>query len=54
MKKKVGVLGCVFSFLIPIVGVICYFVQKDRVENPKTYLWCALCGFILNYILLST
>ena len=51
--KKVGILGIVFSFLIPIVGIICYFVQRDRVENPNTYLWCALCGFVVNCILMT-
>lgn len=51
--KKAGVFGLVCSFLIPIVGVVCYFAQRDRVENPNSYLIAAFCGFILNCILLA-
>ena len=49
--EKAGIVGMIFSFLLPIVGVIMYFVQKDKVVNPANYLWCALAGFILGIIL---
>lgn len=52
MKEKASCFAVGCSFLIPIVGVVCYFVQKDKVENPNSYLIAALCGFILNCILL--
>ena len=48
--EKAGILGLVFSFLLPIVGVILYFVQKNKVINPNNYLWAALAGFILGCI----
>ena len=51
--KKAGTFGLVCSFLIPIVGVVCYFAQRDRVENPNSYLKAALVGFVLNFILMS-
>jgi hypothetical protein len=53
MKEKASWLGIGCSFLIPIVGVVCYFVQKQKVENPNSYLVAALCGFIVNCILLA-
>ena len=49
--KKAGIIGLIFSFLIPIVGVILYFVQKGKVANPASYLWAALAGFVLGLIL---
>ena len=42
-------IGC--SFLIPIVGLILYFVQKDKVENAQSYLWAAGAGFVIGLIL---
>ena len=38
------------SFIMPIVGVICYFVQRDRVENPNSYLHAAFWGFLIGII----
>ena len=49
--EKAGIIGLVFSFLIPIVGVIIYFVQKNKVVNAASYLWAALAGFVLGLIL---
>ena len=49
--EKAGIIGMIFSFLIPIVGVIMYFVQKGKVVNPGNYLWAALAGFVLGLIL---
>lgn len=53
-NQKENTAGCFalgFSFLIPIVGVICYFAYKDKVVNPKSYLNAALAGFILSVFL---
>lgn len=49
--EKAGIVGMIFSFLIPIVGVIMYFVNKDKVVNPANYLWAALGGFVLGLIM---
>lgn len=49
--EKAGIIGLIFSFLIPIVGVIIYFVQKNKVVNAASYLWAALAGFVLGLIL---
>lgn len=51
--KKAGIFALVCSFLIPIVGIVCYFVKKNEVENPNSYLVAAFCGFILNCILMA-
>lgn len=50
-KEKAGVVALICSFLFPIVGVICYFVNKDKVENAPNYLYAALAGFVLGLIL---
>lgn len=49
--ERAGVIALIFSFLFPIIGIICYFVNKDKVENASAYLYSALGGFILGLIL---
>lgn len=50
-KEKAGFLALLFSFLIPIVGVIIYLVNKDKVKNDSSYLILALCGFVVFFVL---
>ena len=52
--EKAGVVALIFSFLIPLVGIICYFSNKKEVENASAYLWAALGGFILGSIMRCT
>lgn len=40
-QEKAGVFAVICSFLIPIVGVILYFVNKNKVSNPNAYLIAA-------------
>lgn len=49
--EKAGVVALIFSFLFPLVGIICYFVNKKEVENASAYLWAALGGFVLGIML---
>lgn len=49
-KEKAGVFALICSFLWPIVGLICYFVNKSKVENASAYLWSALAGVIVSII----
>lgn len=42
----------ILSVLIPIVGIVLYFVKKDEApEAAKTYLWAAAGGFVVGLIL---
>ena len=50
-KEKAGTLAIIFSVLIPIVGVILYFVKKDKVQDPQTYLKAAAVGFAIGIVL---
>lgn len=50
-SERAGIVALIFSFLMPIVGVICYFVNKDKVENPSSYLFAALAGFVIGLLL---
>ena len=34
-----------------LVGIICYFSNKKEVENTSAYLWAALGGFVLGFIM---
>lgn len=44
--------GLIFvSFLIPIAGVIGYFIKKNKVSNPGAYLIAALIGFITWFVI---
>jgi membrane associated rhomboid family serine protease len=49
--EKAGVVALIFSFLFPLIGIICYFVNKKEVENASAYLWAALGGFVMGIIL---
>ena len=49
--EKAGVVALIFSFLISLVGIICYFSNKKEVENTSAYLWAALGGFVLGFIM---
>ncbi len=42
----------ILSFLCPILGVIIYFINKDKENDPGIYLGAAAAGFVLNLILL--
>lgn len=42
----------IISFLIPILGVVIYFVRKDSDEDAGTYLVCGGAGFVFNLLLL--
>lgn len=41
-NEKAGVFALICSFLFPLVGIVCYFVNKKNVENASSYLWAAL------------
>lgn len=39
----------IVSFLIPIVGLVLFFVKKENYpQSAKSYLICAICGFALG------
>lgn len=50
-KEKAGCFGIGFSFLMPIFGIILYFMQKDKVENPVAYLYGACASVIVSLFL---
>ena len=50
-KGKAGCWGIVGSFLIPILGLILFFVMKDKVEDTKPYLYACIAGFVIGLIL---
>jgi tetrahydromethanopterin S-methyltransferase subunit B len=52
-EEKAGVFALIVSFLIPLIGVIIYFVKRKSVVNPNTYLYAAIAGFVVGLILKS-
>lgn len=38
-KENAGCLGIGVSFLLPLIGIIIYFVQRKKVINPHAYLY---------------
>ena len=50
-KEKAGTFALIMSFLFPIVGIILYFVNKNKVVNANMYLILALIGFVVSIIL---
>jgi len=53
-QQDLSILWKAFSFLIPIVGIIIYFFQKNKGENlkAKSGLTAAIAGMILNVLIL--
>ena len=49
--SRAGCFALGISFLFPIIGIILYFVYRDRVTNARAYLISALLGFLLSLIL---
>ena len=50
VQEKAGVFAVICSFLFTIVGVIIYFVNREKVTNPSAYLIAALVSFAINVI----
>lgn len=50
-EEKAGTFALICSFLFPLVGIICYFVQRKEVVNASAYLYSALGGFIVGILL---
>ena len=46
-NEKAGNFALTCSFIVPIVGIICYFVNRKKVECPSLYLWAALTGWVV-------
>lgn len=53
-ENKAGVFALICSVLFPIVGIICYFVNKKDVVNASAYLVAAGIGFFCGLILRAT
>lgn len=39
IQENAGCLGIGVSFLLPLIGIIIYFVQRKKVINPSAYLY---------------
>lgn len=50
-ENRAPVWALIVSFIIPLIGLIFYFIKKDKEENPKAYLIVAAAGFVANVIL---
>lgn len=50
-KGKAGIFALIFSFLFPVIGVIIYFVQRDKVVDSVKYLYAAGAGFVASLVL---
>lgn len=46
-KKAVCMLNLIVSFLFPIVGIVFYFMYKEKNENAKWCLWVSLLSVCL-------
>ena len=49
-QERAGTIAIICSFLFPIVGLICYFVNKEKVENASAYIYSALGGIALGIL----
>lgn len=47
-ENKAGIFALIISFILPLVGVIIYFVKRKEVCNPNNYLYAALAGFVVS------
>ena len=47
-EEKVGNFALVCSFVIPIIGIIYYFVNRKKIEDALFYPWVAVIGFVFG------
>lgn len=48
-----SILLTVLSFLIPIVGIVLYFVLKEKEAETAKYCFCAgIAGFVVGLIII--
>lgn len=50
-KGKAGIFALIFSFLFPVIGVIIYFVQRDKVVDYVKYLYAAGTGIVVSLLM---
>ena len=50
-NESAGCIGLGFSFFFPIIGIILYFTKKSKKFDASGYLYAAVAGFILGFIL---
>ena len=51
--KNANIVLVILSFLIPIVGIVLYFVKKnEEPEAAQSYLWAGVAGFILGLLII--
>ncbi len=50
-ESRAGVFALICSVLFPIIGIVCYFINRKEVVNPSAYLYAALGGFVLCFML---
>ncbi len=48
--EKARVLGLIFSFLIPLLGILLFYLSRNKVINPNAYLYAAFFGFLFHAI----
>lgn len=48
--EKARVLGLIFSFLIPLLGILLFYLSRNKVINPNAYLYSAFFGFLFHAI----
>lgn len=49
-QEKAGCIAIGFSFVFPLVGFILYFIYKNKVSNPDSYLYAAFAGILVGFI----
>lgn len=50
-QEEPGCLGLLCSSLFPIIGVLIYFNQEDKVNDASYYLWAAGASFVIGLII---
>ena len=43
--KKANFLTLLVSVLVPLAGIIFYFIYRKKVENPNDYIFASVLGF---------
>lgn len=50
-KESAGCIGIGLSFLFPIIGIILYFAKKSEKFDARGYLYAAIAGLVIGFIL---
>ncbi len=52
MNDKTKPLFCLLALIIPFLGIVFFFAEKEDDQAARTYLAAGIVGFIISFLIL--